>query len=111
VLEGDDERTLRQLGDAIVPELTALGPDVVSNAEDGVQESKKYIEPRAGLFMDRKDLEKMKEDVDARWDWEVRQATDTAFDDDDAPPPMNKKEFEKRFEDKIKGKAGSRKLD
>jgi uncharacterized protein len=111
VLEGDDEAVLRRFGDAIVVKLRALGPDVVSSAEDGVQEGTKYLEARAGLFLDQADLEKMKSDVDARWDWEVSHAVGSALDDYDAPPPMNREEFEKRFLSKVEARTGKRALD
>ena len=75
VLEGADSVTLRAFGDALVPKLTALGPDVVSHAEDGIQSSRTFLRPRAGLFASRDDLEKLAVDLDARWDWEVSQAT------------------------------------
>jgi predicted RND superfamily exporter protein len=111
VLEGDDEKVLRRFGDAIVLKLRALGPDIVSSAEDGVQEATKYLEPRAGLFLDSTDLEKMRSDVDARWDWEVSHAVGSALDDFDAPPPLNREEFEKRFLDKVEARTGKRSLD
>jgi uncharacterized protein len=111
LLEGDDEKVLREFGDAIVVKLTALGPDLVTNAQDGVQEATKYLKPRAGLFLDKADLEKMKSDVDARWDWEVSHAVGSALDDYDAPPPMNREEFEKRFADKLEAKTGQRSMD
>jgi predicted RND superfamily exporter protein len=111
LLEGDDEKVLREFGDAIVVKLTALGPGLVTNAEDGVQEATKYLKPRAGLFLDRVDLDKMKSDVDARWDWEVSHAVGSALDDYDAPPPMNREEFEKRFVEKLEAKTGQRSMD
>ncbi len=110
VLEGDDEKALRELGDAIVPRFQALS-DILSNVEDGVQEARQYLQPRAGLFLDVPELEKMKADVDARWDWEVSHEMGTALDDDDAPPPIDRKELQKHFEGAAKRKTGSRKLD
>ncbi len=111
LLEGDDEKVLRQFGDAIVVKLTSLGAGIVSHAEDGVQEATRYLEPRAGLFLDKVDLEKMKADVDARWDWEVSHAVGSALDDYDAPPPMNREGFEKRFRSKLEAKTGQRSMD
>jgi hypothetical protein len=108
LLEGDDEKVLREFGDTIVTKLRSLGPDVVSSAEDGIQGAMTFLKPRAGLFLDTGDLEKMKSEVDARWDWEVSHAVGTALDDDDAPPPMNRAEFEKRFLRKLEAKTGRR---
>ena len=88
-----------------------LGPDVVTDVADGVQEATKYFKPRAGLFLDTADLEKLKSDVDARWDWEVSHAVGSALDDFDAPPPMNREELEKRFRTKLEAKTGQRSSD
>jgi uncharacterized protein len=106
LLEGEDEQVLRSFGDAIVEKLSLLGPGIVTSADDGIQEATRYLKPRAGLFLDPVDLEKMRSDVDARWDWEVSQAVGSALDDFDAPPPLNRKEFEKRFLDKLEAKTG-----
>ena len=38
VLEGEDAQGLRRAGDALVPELLALGPPWVGQAEDGVHD-------------------------------------------------------------------------
>jgi predicted RND superfamily exporter protein len=83
VLDGDDTATLRALGDAIVPKLRALGPDVISSADDGVQQGRAYLMRRAGLFLPRAKLEKLKADVDERWDREVAKQTGESLDDDD----------------------------
>jgi uncharacterized protein len=111
LLEGEDRQVLRALGDAIVPQLDALGPEIVSGAEDGIQETRKFLQPRAGLFVDLEDLEKTKAEVDARWDWEVSRAVGSALDEDDAPPPISGEVLRKRFEDKASARAHGRRLD
>lgn len=108
LLEGSDEKVLRGFGDEIVARMRSLGPDVVASAEDGVQGATRFLKPRAGLFLDQVDLEKMKADVDARWEWEVSRAVGSALDDDAAPPPLNRDEFEKHFLYKLEGKFGRR---
>lgn len=87
VLEGADVKTLRAFGDALVPELIAVGPRYVSHAEDGIQSARAFLRPRAGLFAKKDDLEKLRGDLDRRWDWEVSKAMDTALDDDAPEPP------------------------
>jgi len=111
VLEGEDPAALRRMSDLIVPKLEALGPDSVSHAENGIQAARKFIQPRAGLFIDKEDLEKAKADVDARWDYEVSKASDNLLDDSAAPPPLNREEFKKRFEDRAKEKTKGRRVD
>jgi predicted RND superfamily exporter protein len=98
VLEGDDPQKLRAFGDALVPELVALGPDVVSHAEDGIQSARSFLRPRAGLFAKKEDLEKLHDDLEKRWDWEVSHVMDTALDDDaPEPPKIDGPELRRRF--------------
>ena len=112
LLEGADEKVLREFGDAIVVKLGTLGPDLVTSVQDGIQGATKFLQPRAGLFLEREDLEKLKDDVDARWDWEVSHALGTSLDEDDTPPPaLNREEFEKRFHAKLEAKTGGRKVE
>ncbi len=87
VLEGPDTAALRATGDAMVPRLRALGPPWVTSAEDGVQASRDFLEPRSGLFASVEQLQKVHDDVEARWQWEVGQQTGSNL-DDDAPPPV-----------------------
>ena len=93
-----DRAALRAMGDAIVPQLLALGPDVVSSAEDGTQEARAFLLPRAGLFLEQKELEQLHDDVYARWDYEVAKEQDALLDDNG--PPVTVEDIEKRFQKK-----------
>jgi predicted RND superfamily exporter protein len=97
VLEGTDRLILRRLGDAIVPALVALGPRVVSSAEDGPHDARAFLAPRAGLFVERTELEGLHRDIEARWDYEVSHASGFALDDDEPPPALVWSELEKRL--------------
>jgi predicted exporter len=98
-LEGNDRdrAALRAFGDAIVPRLLALGPEIVSSAEDGPHEARKFLSPRAGLFLERAELERLRRDVDERWDYEVAKKTDTLLDDSSPPPPLTADDLKRRF--------------
>ncbi len=88
VIQGGDKTptaSLRKAADTLVPELEKLGPPWVGSAEDGVQSAVKFLGPRAGLFADIKSLEKLRDDVDARFGYEVAKASGTLI--DDSPPP------------------------
>jgi hypothetical protein len=98
LLEGQDGATLRAMGDALVPKLLALGPDVVSSAEDGTQEAWAFLRPRAGLFLDRKELDRLHDDVFARWDYEVAKESGALL--DDHGPPVTVEDIEERFRKK-----------
>src|SRR5580700_1819707 len=95
LLEGPARAALRAMGDALVPELFALGPDIVSSADDGTQEARAFLSPRAGLFLDRKELQQLHDDVFARWDYEVAKEANELL--DDTGPPVTVEDIEKRF--------------
>jgi len=98
LLEGPNGAALRAMGDALVPQLLALGPDIVSSAEDGTQEAGAFLRPRAGLFLDRKELGQLHDDVFARWDYEVAKESGALLDDNG--PPVTISDIEKRFRKK-----------
>jgi hypothetical protein len=99
VLEGDDTAGLRAFADALLPPLRALGPDMVSSAASGLQVSRSFLLPRSGLFQTRAELEKLRADVDARWDWEVAKESGELLDESaPPPPPLTSVELKKRFE-------------
>ena len=98
VLEGDDPAALRELGDRLVPKLRAIGGPWVGSSEDGVQIARSYLLPRAALFAERAKLEKLRADLDARWDWEIAKKLGTSIDDDEAPPPITRATFERAFD-------------
>jgi uncharacterized protein len=100
LLEAPEHATLRQMGDEVVSALLALGPDVVSSAEDGIQQAKAFVAPRAGLFLQQKELEQLRDDVNARWDYEVAKETGSLLDDNG--PPVTAQDIEKRFAKKEK---------
>lgn len=97
VLEGDDTAKLRAMGDALVPKLRAIGAPWVSAAEDGVQVPRAFLEPRAGLFVELTELEKLRDDIQRRWDWEVGKETGSNIDDTEVPPKVSVEEIKKRF--------------
>ena len=57
VLEGGDPAELRRAADALVPRLEAIGPPYVALVRSGVQEARRFLMPRAGLYMTEADLE------------------------------------------------------
>ncbi len=101
LLEGKDHLALRAMGDAIVPKLLALGPDVIGSAEDGIQDARAFLAPRAGLFLEPKELLQLRDDVNARWDYEVAKEEGILL--DDTGPPVTVDDIERRFRKKHGG--------
>lgn len=101
LLEGPDHLALRAMGDAIVPKLLALGPETIGSAEDGIQDARAFLAPRAGLFLEPKELLQLRDDVNARWDYEVAKEEGILL--DDTGPPVTVDDIEKRFRKKTGG--------
>jgi predicted RND superfamily exporter protein len=105
LLEASDPALLRSMGDAAVSRLMALGPDLVSSAEDGTQAARAFLTPRAGLFLSLPELEKLRADVDARWDYEVARESGELL--DDTGPPVTMQQIEDRFRKKADAAGAS----
>ncbi len=99
VLEGKDTAGLRKAADALVPELRALGSPYVTRAEDGVQDVVSFLKPRAGLYGDLGKLEQLRDDVKARYEYEVAEkiGANISTDPKDIPPPITEASIEERF--------------
>jgi predicted RND superfamily exporter protein len=95
LLEDSDRATLRSMGDALAQKLLALGPGVVSSAETGTQDARAFLKPRAALFLDTAELERLRSDVKARWDYEVAKELGQLI--DDTGPPVTSDDIEKRL--------------
>jgi uncharacterized protein len=103
LLEGPDRTALRAMGDQVVARQLELGPDLVSSAEDGTQAGRAFIEPRAGLFLSVAEVKQLRDDVDARWDYEVAKETGALLDDNG--PPVTADQIEARLQKKAKEKG------
>ncbi|AUX42748.1 hypothetical protein SOCE26_041810 [Sorangium cellulosum] len=92
VLQGG-ERTqtgaLQKAADALVPEIERIGSPWVGSVESGVHEAYRYLAPRAGLYADLDRLTKLRDDIEARYAYEVSKATGTLLDDGEPPPEVN----------------------
>jgi hypothetical protein len=96
ILEGPERGLLRRLGDEVAQRLRGVGPPWVVTAESGIHAARAFLLPRVGLFASRADLEKLLDDVQARWDYEVGKRAGTLV--DDAPPSeLSTESLRKRF--------------
>jgi len=86
VVEGGSIELQREFGDALVSRMREGAPGWLVDSADGVQEARTFLEPRAGMFAPLPELERLRDDVNARWAWEVGKETGANLDDE--PPPQ-----------------------
>jgi predicted RND superfamily exporter protein len=84
VLEGPDPAALCGLADALVPRLAAIGGPAVESARCGVQDARKFLMARAGLFLSENDLAELESHLSAEERRAFRGAIGADLDDDDA---------------------------
>jgi hypothetical protein len=87
---------LRRVGDDLTVRLGKLGSPWVGSVEDGVQDAYRFLTPRAGLYGDLDALQRLRSDIDARFDYEVGKATGNLL-DDEPPPVIDAASVKKRF--------------
>jgi uncharacterized protein len=90
VLEGQDPAGIRRAADALVPALRELGPPWVGSVENGVHDALAFLWPRTGLYTDLATLKNLRDDVEARYAYEVGKETGLQLgleDEAEAPPP------------------------
>jgi predicted RND superfamily exporter protein len=101
VLEGDDTEALRKAADAVKERMTAIGPPMVGSVENGVHDAIEFLQPRAGMFLELDELQKLHDDVEERYEWEVGKATGATLElddeDDYEPPAIDPESLKKRF--------------
>lgn len=96
VVEGGSREQQRAFGDALVQRIRTAAPKWLVACDDGVHEAKKFLEPRAGMFTSLPELQKLYDQIEARWDWEVGKETGSNLDDEPAPP-LGWDELKQRF--------------
>ncbi|MGK4005121.1 MMPL family transporter [Sorangium sp. So ce1036] len=92
--EGTEARALQRAADALVPEIERIGPPWVGSVEDGVHDAYRYLSPRAGLYVGLDKLTKLRDDIEARYAYEVNKATGALLDDDEPPPEIDARSIE-----------------
>jgi predicted RND superfamily exporter protein len=108
VLEGDDPTTLRHVADVLEPRLRAIGNPYVARARSGVQDARRFLMPRAGLYMTDADLDDFEQRLTEQEQAAFRKRIGADLDDDeqDKPAaPLGADEIEKRLKEKLGGAA------
>ncbi|MCA9630012.1 MAG: MMPL family transporter, partial [Myxococcales bacterium] len=111
VITGSNVESLERTIDALSPKLQALPPEYVVGVDDGTRAVRKFFDENKALYADLEDIQKIHDDVEERYDWEVQKAAGTAldFDDEDVPdlsPEALKKRFQRKVDDANKKSPG-----
>lgn len=83
LLEGASEARLRQMSDELVGRLRRLGRPWVADAQNGVQASRRFLMPRAGLFLSLDELRKLDRDMGELWEHEAAKRADLLLDEEE----------------------------
>jgi len=71
VADGSDRAALIAFGDALLPQLRALGPGWVGTAENGVQAEQEFMNKRRALFLPLDKIKDLHQRIEDRFDYEV----------------------------------------
>ena len=88
-------RELRAAGDALVVALRNIGEPWVGSADDGVKDVLASLEPRAGLYARRADLEQLSREIDSTWEYELQRELSMFLDDEEPPPALDERTVRK----------------
>lgn len=86
-IEGSDPAALKRFVDAIVPEIRALGPEMVGTVDDGDREARAFFAKNKLLYAKLADLTAARDEMKERIDYEVAKAAGMDLGLDDEPPP------------------------
>ena len=95
VLEGPDALALRAAADSLLPPLRATGGPFVESARSGVQEARRFLMPRAGLFLSAAETDELERGIKEQESWEFRRRI--GADLSEPPPPVRRDDLESRL--------------
>src|SRR5262245_7578414 len=93
VLEGKDVTALRRLADPLAPRLSAIGTPFVEGARSGVHQARRFLLPRAGLFLPADQLDRLEQRLVEHEQWAFRQAIGADLGAESPPPPIDEHEL------------------
>lgn len=99
IADGKNEANLVKFVDTIVPKLEALGHPWVERVEWGSHDTKKFFDQNKLLFAKMEDLQKARDEIVERYEYEVQKQTGMLLDDSEAsaPPPISAQSIRDRL--------------
>ncbi len=99
--ESRDTELLKRFVDEMTPKLRELPKELVSEVESGSREARQFLDSHSYLYAEVEELRRLRDDVVARFDWEVSRALGTALEEDFEPPRIDAESIRRRFEKRL----------
>lgn len=108
IADGKNEAALVKFVDTVVPKLEALGEPWVERVEWGSHDTKTFFDKNKLLFAKLEDLQKARDEVVERYEYEVQKQAGMLLDESDAnaPPPISAASIRERLTGKSGDKSG-----
>ena len=87
-----------RLVDDLASRVRLYPPELVRAVITGQLEERKFLLDHLPLYMDRADLDAIRDRVEARRDWEVARKTGALLDEEDPPPPLAFDDIERKYD-------------
>jgi predicted exporter len=87
--------------DDLAARVRAYPPELARSVRIGSGEERAFLEKHAALYVDLQDLRSIRQQIEARRDWEVERETGSALDEESAPPPLDFGDIEKKYDAKL----------
>jgi uncharacterized protein len=91
--------------DDLAARIRTYPPDLVRAVRTGTSEERLFLEKHASLYLDVEDLQRIRERIEARRDWEVAHETGSLLEDDNAPS-LDISDIEKKYKAKLPERGG-----
>jgi len=92
------QRELEACVDALVPALYGLGKDWVGAVDYGVKDARQFFDENALFYANLADLQKARDRIVERYDWEVSKQQGSLLDEEDEPPPITAESIQKELD-------------
>lgn len=99
--ESTDTELLKRFVDDLTPKLRALPSEWVTGVDDGPRDVTRFFEDNKFLYANTADVQKLRDDVVDRYEWEVSKQLGTNVDDEDVPPEFTAESIRQRFDAKV----------
>ena len=108
VAQSESVDVLKRFVDELAPQIRKLDPKLVTSVEDGTRDVQQFFRNHKHLYAETADIQKIRDEVVDRYDYEVQKKSgmDLGLDDadskaEDTPPALDAEAMEDKFKKKI----------